>query len=144
MAAKKYEAKTTANDGDVDAFLAAVEHPVRRRDGFVLKELFERVTGEPAVMWGDAIVGFGYHHFEYASGHSGDVGAAGFSPRKTAMTIYVMDGFEPYADELERLGPHSTSKVCLYLKDLEKIDLDVLASIVRRSFEANAMERPAN
>ena len=138
----RYEAKTVENDGDVDAFLAAVEHPVRRRDGFVLKELYERVTGEPARMWGDAIVGFGYHHYEYASGHSGDVGAAGFSPRKTATTVYVMDGFEDYADELARLGPHSTSKSCLYLKDLEKIDIDVLASIIERSFVKNRMERP--
>ena len=138
----RYEAKTVENDGDVDAFLAAVEHPVRRRDGFVLKELYERVTGEPARMWGDAIVGFGYHHYEYASGHSGDVGAAGFSPRKTATTVYVMDGFEDYADELARLGPHSTSKSCLYLKDLEKIDIDVLASIIERSFGKNRMERP--
>lgn len=131
------------NDGDVDAFLASVEHPVRRRDGFTLRELYERVTGEPARMWGPAIVGFGYHRYEYASGHSGEVGAAGFSPRKNATTVYLMDGPAAYAEDLERLGPHTASKACLYLKDLEKVDLEVLASIVERSFRKHHMERPA-
>lgn len=139
----RYEAKTVENDGDVDAFLASVEHPVRRRDGFTLRELYERVTGEPARMWGPAIVGFGYHRYEYASGHSGEVGAAGFSPRKNATTVYLMDGPAAYAEDLERLGPHTASKACLYLKDLEKVVLEVLASIVERSFRKHHMERPA-
>jgi len=130
----RYEAKTVPTDADVDAFLDAVEHPVRRRDGHTLRELFERVTGEPAVLWGPAIVGFGLHHFEYPSGHSGDVGAVGFSPRKASTTVYLMDGPAAYADELERLGPHTASKACLYLKDLSRVDLDVLAEIVGRSF----------
>jgi len=129
-----YEAKTTEHDGDVDAFIASVEHPVRRRDAATLRELFERATGEPARMWGKAIIGFGRYSYTYDSGHSGTYLATGFSPRKTSTTVYLMDGTDAHAEELARLGPYSTGKSCLYLKDLSTIDLEVLASIVGRSF----------
>lgn len=134
----RYEPKTTANDDDVTAFLESVTDPVRRRDALTLRALFERATGQPATMWGSAIVGFGQHHYEYESGHSGDTAAVGFSPRKAATTVYLLDGFEPYAAELERLGPHSLGKSCLYLKDVERVDQEVLAQMVRRSYLAHA------
>ena len=128
------ESKTLENDGDVDAFLAAVTPEVRRRDALVLRALMERVTGRPARMWGPSIVGFGRYHYRYASGREGDMAAAGFSPRKAATTVYLVDGFDAYADDLARLGPHSTGASCLYLKRLDDVDLGVLEEIVRRSY----------
>ncbi len=134
----RYEPKTTANDDDVTAFLETVQDPVRRRDAFALRTLFEEATGQPATMWGKSIVGFGRYHYQYDSGHSGDAAAVGFSPRKAAMTVYLLDGFEPYESDLTRLGSHSLGKSCLYLKDLDGVDLDVLAGMVRRSYLAHA------
>ena len=128
--------KTRPHDGDVDAFLATVTPKVRRRDADTLLALMQRVTGEPPVMWGPSIIGFGQYHYEYASGRQGDAGAAGFSPRKAASTVYLPDGTAAHQDLLARLGPHTASLVCVYLKDLSTNDLDVLEEIVRRSYAA--------
>jgi hypothetical protein len=46
-----------------------------------------------------------------------------------------MDGTARYAALLARLGKHSTSRVCLYIKRLSEIDLPVLEQIVRESYE---------
>ena len=123
------------NDNDARQFVESVPGQVRRRDAGTLLEMFERITGEPPRMWGPSIIGFGEYHYEYASGRSGDAGAAGFSPRKASSTVYLPDGVAEYTDELARLGDHSTGLVCLYLKNLDAVDLEVLESIVRRSYE---------
>ena len=126
--------KTQPTDADVDAFVAAVEHPVRRRDAERLIALMTRVTGERPRMWGPTIVGFGTYHYRYPSGREGSAGAAGFSPRTTATTIYFPDGVEAHPDLLARLGPHTVGKACLYVKDLDTVDLGVLEEMVRRSY----------
>ena len=123
-----------ATDAAVLTFLDRVTHPVRRRDAETLLALMERATGEPARMWGSSIVGFGAYHYTYASGREGDAAAAGFSPRKAASTVYLADGIGPHSQLLAKLGPHTTGVGCLYLKDLEQIDLGVLERVVRDSY----------
>ena len=86
-------------------------------------------------MWG-TIVGFGHYHYEYASGREGDAAAAGFSARKAATTVYVVDGVGAHAELLERLGSHTTGVGCIYMKDLDTVDLNVLETIVSRSYAA--------
>ncbi|WP_129785051.1 DUF1801 domain-containing protein [Promicromonospora panici] len=125
---------TTWTDEDPAAFLAAVTPAVRRRDAQTLRDLMERVTGEAPRMFGTSMVGFGEYHYRYASGHSGHAPAAAFAPRKAASTVYLADGVGAHADLLARLGPHTTGVGCLYLKDLEAVDLAVLEEIVRRSW----------
>lgn len=132
--------KTMPTDADVDAFLAAVEHPVRRRDALRLVELMTRVTGEPPRMWGPSIVGFGVYHYRYASGREGSAGGAGFSPRTSATTVYLPDGVAAHADLLAGLGPHTSSVSCVYIKDLDAVDLGVLEEAVRRSYETVTAE----
>jgi hypothetical protein len=131
-----HENTTTATDADVAAFLATVPQPVRRRDAERLVALMSRVTGERPTMWGPTIVGFGTYHYRYPSGREGDMAAAGFSPRKAATTVYLPDGVDSYADELAALGPHTVGRACLYLKDLDAIDLGILEDVVRRSYTA--------
>ncbi|GAA1975682.1 DUF1801 domain-containing protein [Microbacterium pumilum] len=119
--------------GDVGAFIAGVTPAKRRRDADTLVALMERVTGEEPVLWG-SIIGFGRYHYRYESGREGDAGAAGFAPRKAATVIYLPDGVGAHTDSLGRLGAHTTGVGCLYLKDLESIDLAVLEEIVRSSY----------
>ncbi|WP_372592827.1 DUF1801 domain-containing protein [Actinotalea sp.] len=128
--------KTVPTGDDVVAFLEAVADPRRREEAFVLLDLMRRVTGEEPVMWGPSIVGFGTYHYRYPTGREGDVAAAGFSPRKAAHTIYLMDGVDRHAEALDRLGPHTVGKGCLYLKRLDGLDLDALEDIVRSSYLA--------
>ncbi len=129
------EIKTKPTDVSVDAFLDGVEHPVRRADGKAVRAMMERVTGEPAMMWGPSIVGFGRYHYRYASGHEGDMCRVGFSPRSANLVLYV-GGFPEYEALLAKLGKHKSSKACLYLNKLADVDPAVLEEIARRTYAA--------
>ena len=136
------EAKTKPTQVRVEDFLAAVEPAAKREDGQVLDALFRKVTGEPAVMWGPSIVGYGSYHYKYDSGHQGDCCRAGFSPRKGKHSLYVLDCDGDNAEMealLARLGKHSRSVACLYVNKLADIDLAVLEEMIalgwKRSFE---------
>ena len=128
--------KTVPTDADVDAFLAAVQPERRRRDAARAREVLERITGERPVLWGPSIVGFGSAHYRYASGRAGDWPPVAFSPRKTALTFYLMDGFEPHAADLAVLGPHTVGAGCLYVKDLDAVDGAALERILTRSWQS--------
>ena len=120
------------SDNDVIAFIDGIASPARRRDAETLLELMGRVTGQPPRMWGPTIVGFGAYDYRYATGREGDAPAAAFSPRKAATTVYLPDGVD--AHDLAALGEHTTGVGCLYLKNLEGVDLDALESLVARSY----------
>jgi hypothetical protein len=129
------ELKTQRNDGDVEGFLNGVEDEKRREDAFAVLEIMKRVTGEQPEMWGDAIVGFGSYHYRYASGREGDWFTAGFSPRKQALTLYIMSGTSKHDELFTKLGKYTTGKSCLYIKKLEDVDLDVLEELIEASVE---------
>ena len=121
------------SDDSVEEFLDGIENEIRRRDAVTLVGLMTKATGEEPRLWGN-IVGFGQYHYRYESGREGTAPAAGFSPRKAATTIYLEEGVATHQGLLDALGPHTTGKVCVYIKDLEKVDLDVLATMVSRSY----------
>jgi Domain of unknown function (DU1801) len=127
-------AKMVPTSADVDAFIDAVPDEHRRSDARELCELMQSITGEPPVMWGPSIVGFGSYHYRYESGRTGDAPLAGFSPRKANLVVYLVGGYQDrYPKLLDNLGPHKTGKACLYLKRLGDVDLDVLRQLVERS-----------
>jgi hypothetical protein len=130
--------QTKPTDADVTAFLDAVPDERRRAEGHAMRALFERVTGEKAVIWGASMVGFGSYRYQGKSS-SGDWFVVGFSPRKAALTIYgVYDDYGPVEPLFADLGPHETGKGCLYLKRLDAVDGDVLEQLVRRAWEKRA------
>lgn len=116
-------------------FLNAVEHPGRRADGLALLKFFNRVTGLRPKMWGPSIIGYGRYYYKYDSGREGEFFLTGFSPRKSALTIYVMPGYRDFSDQRARLGKHKIGKSCLYVNKLEDIDLDVLEEIVTEGID---------
>ncbi|MCI9889959.1 DUF1801 domain-containing protein [Micrococcales bacterium 31B] len=124
--------KTQPGPASVQDFLDSVP-PVRAADARTLIPLYEQIAGEPAVMWGPSIIGFGSVTYTLASGQTERMPLLGFSPRKANLTLYFSEGFDHYGDELARLGPHKASRSCLYVTRLERIDLDVLTSMLRTS-----------
>ena len=135
------ELKTRVNDGSVEDFLNSVEGDVKRQDAVKLLEMYTRVTGQPAKMWGSSMVGFGQYHYKSdRSRQEGDWPLAAFSPRKQHLTLYIMPGFAAYSDLLGKLGKHKTSRSCLYINKLTDVDLAVLRQLVERSF-ADAKEQ---
>jgi hypothetical protein len=122
------EPKTRPTDASVDDFIAAVPHATRRADAQVVKAMLDEVTGQPAVMWGPSIVGYG----SYRS-NTGDWPIVGFSPRKDKLVLYIMPGFEGQDALVAELGPHSLGASCLYIKRLADVDTGVLRRIAERS-----------
>jgi hypothetical protein len=127
--------KTVPNDQSVQAFLNQVEDDTRRQDCLALLRLMQEVTGQPPVMWGDSIIGFGRYQYHYASGRSGEWFWVGFSPRKQALTLYISAGFDHFPSLMERLGKYTTGKSCLYVKKLADIHLDTLRELIKQSTE---------
>jgi len=127
------EPKTKRNDASVQEFLDAVSDEVKREDSYRVLNIMSEITGEDAVMWGPSIVGFGSYHFVYASGREGDWMRTGFSPRKQALTLYIMSGFGRYEELLSRLGKYTTGKSCLYIKRLSDVDESVLRELIESS-----------
>jgi hypothetical protein len=129
--------KTGRTGEDVGKFLDSVPDQRRRAEGHELRSLFERVTGEPAVMWGPSMVGFGSRPYTNSSG-TNDWFVVGFSPRKSALTIYgIFDGYASTPDPLiEALGPSTTGKSCVYIKRLEQVDRSVLEQLVLNAWSS--------
>ncbi len=117
---------------DVAGLIARSSPAVRRRDAETLTALMRGITGREPQTWG-TIIGFGACHYRYPTGTEGDSGILGFAPRKAATTIYLLDGADAHAAALQELGPHTTGAACLYIKDLEQVDLDVLRGVLERS-----------
>jgi len=126
--------KTLPSADSAEAFLSAVPGEARREDARKLAGLLTKWTGEPPVMWGTSIVGFGAYRYRYDSGHEGTAALVGFSPRKANLVLYLVGGVqERYPELLQQLGPHKAGKGCLYLKRLDEVNLEVLRSLVDRT-----------
>ena len=128
--------KTKPTDVSPAAHVGALENDVRRRDAERLLVHFEKLTGEKPNMWGSSIIGFGTYRYRYDSGREGEMFLAGFAPRKTETVVYLMGEIPDQAELLSRLGRHKAGKSCLYIKDLEEIDLAVLTELVVKSVAA--------
>ncbi|MBT8081833.1 MAG: DUF1801 domain-containing protein [Gammaproteobacteria bacterium] len=127
------ENKTQPTKAGVTAFLNAVEDRQKRADCRKVAAMMRRATGKRAKMWGPSIVGFGTYHYKYDSGREGDFMLTGFSPRKQALTVYVMAGFSRYDALMKKLGKHKTGKSCLYFKRLADVDERVLEQLISES-----------
>ena len=136
------EIKTKASQVSVEAFLDAVDDPVRRADGKALCALMARITGEAPRMWGPTIIGFGSYHYRYDSGHEGVMCRIGFRPRKAELVLYVLGGSEREAALLAKLGKHRTGKSCLYVKKLSDVDQGVLEQLTAESLAAMDAKYP--
>lgn len=76
--------------------------------------------------------------YTYASGHSGEMGRVGFSPRKAYLVFYGLTMYGTNADLLARLGKHKLGKGCLYVTKLADVDPGVLRELVRRGWADSA------
>ncbi|HEY1164208.1 MAG TPA: DUF1801 domain-containing protein [Chitinophaga sp.] len=142
MATKKAP-KTLPTGNSVQTFLDNIPDEMKRRDCFSALQLMQEATGYPPKMWGPSIVGFGSYHYKYESGHEGNAPLTGFSPRKEAITFYVMLGCDNYKALLQKLGKHKTGKGCLYIKKLEDVDTGVLKELVAASTRALQAKYPS-
>jgi len=139
------ETKTKPTEVAVDDFINAVESPKKREDAFALKQMMEEVTGEKAKMWGPSIIGFGKYHYKYATGHEGDAPIVGFSPRKAAITLYLMScSGQEEEPLLEKLGKFRKSVACIYANKLSDLDETILRQLIAKSYQFTKDLYPAS
>ncbi len=129
------ELKTKETKASVAAFIDTVEDPIRRKECKQIIALMKKHTKAEPKMWGPSIVGFGNLKLKYASGRELDWLVIGFSPRKAALTLYVLTQKES-PEMMKKLGKHKTGKGCLYIKSLEDIDMKVLDKLIAQNVKA--------
>jgi len=127
------ELKTQPTRASVTEFVAGIDDRQQRADAKKVATMMRRATGKRAKMWGAGIVGYGSYHYKYASGREGDFMITGFSPRKQALTVYIMPGFSGLKKMMEKLGKYKTGKSCLYIKRLSDVDEKVLERLIDES-----------
>jgi hypothetical protein len=127
------ELKTQPTDQSVTTFLDSIADEQKRKDSYTIVKLMQQVTKAKPKLWGSSIIGFGSYHYKYASGREADWMQVGFAPRKQNLTLYLMSGFDGYAQLLKKLGKHKTGKACLYINKLDDVDVNVLKELVKQS-----------
>jgi hypothetical protein len=126
----KAENKTKETRASVEKFLNGIKDEKKREDSFKILKMMKQITKSEPKMWGSSMVGFGNYHYKYASGREGDWFLTGFSPRKQSLTLYMMSYLEKHENILKRLGKYKTGKGCLYIKQLEDVDMKVLKELI--------------
>ena len=122
--------KTVANTASVEAFIDSLDDEQQAKDSRELVAMMQEVSGEPAVMWGSAIIGFGVYHYIYTSGREGDWARIGFSPRKGKISLYVTYNAARLTEQFPELGTYTTSKGCIYIKRLDDVDREALKKLI--------------
>ena len=135
------EVKTKETTESVSAFLKNIADEDRRSDCFAVVDIMRAATREEPKMWGTSIVGFGRYHYKSEGGREGDWMITGFSPRKAALTLYLMGGLDKFPDLMKNLGKYKTGKGCLYLKKLSDVDVKVLRRLVAASVKLMTSKR---
>ncbi|MET0844403.1 MAG: DUF1801 domain-containing protein [Mycetocola sp.] len=123
------------DDRSVGGYVASLGDEQTVEDSQTLIEMMQRISGQEAALWNVGTIGFGTYHYKYKSGREGYGHTIGFYPRKGMLTIYLMDGTARHAERLAKLGKHSTTGYCLYIKRLSDVELPILEQIIRESFE---------
>ncbi len=131
------ELKTQKTKDSVSKFISSIEDNEKRNDSKLLLDIFSDQTKEKGAIWGTAIIGFGtYSYKSEKSKQAGNWFMCGFSPRKQALTIYIISGVKNYPQYLNQLGKYKLSGgSCLYIKKLSDINLDVLKNLIKVSFD---------
>lgn len=126
--AKNKTVQTEANVADfINAFADSEQ---KRKDSFELLKLMEEISGHKAKMWGPSIIGFGKYHYKYESGHEGTAPLIGFSPRKSAISLYIVAELEEHEQLLQHLGKFKMGKACIYIKKLSDVNQDVIRELI--------------
>lgn len=128
--------KTTETSANVNDFINQITDEIKRNDAFRLVDIFSNQTGFEAKLWGPSIIGYGSYHYKYASGHEGDAPLIAFSPRASAISLYLHLPAEQREDLLQRLGKTKSGKGCIYVKKLTDINLDVLNELIDISMKS--------
>jgi hypothetical protein len=130
------ENKTQKTTASVPQFIKAIDDKQRRADCKTLLSMMTKATKAKPAMWGPAIIGFGDRDYYGASGKATKWFEVGFSPRKAALSLYLMGGKdEKLLAKLTaaKTGNTSMGVGCLYIKRLEDVHQPTLQKLIETS-----------
>lgn len=133
---------TTQKYTSVKDYIASLDEQTGK-DTQVLIEMMQRITGCDPKLWNVGTIGFDLYHYKYDSGREGDSFVIGFYPRNGKISVYLMDGTKRYSELLSRLGKHTITGYCVYIKKLSDIELPILERLLEHSY-AYIKERSKN
>jgi hypothetical protein len=123
------------HDITVNQYIDSLEDEQLKKDALELQSLMRKISGEEPILYGIGTIGFGVYKYHYASGRKGEAHTLAFYPRKSKITVYLMDGTARYSELLAKLGKHSTTGYCIYFKRLSDVDVSVLTQIIEQSYQ---------
>jgi len=124
------EVKTKATRASVAQFIDAIPEDQRRKDCKALVAMMQKATKAKPKMWGPSIVGFGDFEYVNSTKKPQPWFLCGFSPRKQALTLYLMGG---YPKDSKTLGKFTTGASCLYIKSLDDVHTPTLRAMIAES-----------
>lgn len=125
--------KTKQSSASVETFVRGIKDEKRRREVREVIALMEAATKTRPRMWGSSIIGFGSFRYRYGSGREGEWFITGLSPRKSALTVYILPGLDGHAARLKELGKFTMGKSCLYIRNLDDIHLPTLRAMAAQA-----------
>ncbi|KAA0265274.1 MAG: DUF1801 domain-containing protein [Nitrosomonas sp. PRO4] len=128
------KSKSMQNATSVKEFVASLDEQTLK-DSKALIEIMQKISGSKPKLWNVGTIGFDTYHYRYDSGREGDNFIIGFYPRKGRITVYLMDGTARYPGLLAKLGKHTTTGYCVYIKQLGDVELPILEKILKKSYE---------
>ena len=127
---KLVEIKTKPTSSSVASFIDSITDEQKRKDSHVILKLMEKAMKEKPKMWGSSMIGFGNVRYKSpATGREVDWFKIGLSPRKANLSLHLID-LQRHADALKKLGKHKTGAGCLYINNLEDVDIKILEKMI--------------
>ncbi len=127
------------HDITVDQYIDSLTDESLKSDALAIMKMMQEICNEEPILYGIGTIGFGVYKYEYTSGRKGEAHTLAFYPRKGKITIYLMDGTNRYAQLLAKMGKHTITGYCIYIKQLSDIDMSVLEQIIEKSYRNIAL-----
>jgi hypothetical protein len=129
------ELKTKKTGASVAEFINAIDDAQRRKECKTIASIMQKATRAKPRMWGSSIVGFGDFEYVNSTRKPQTWFQCGFSPRKAALTLYLMGGYPKDAASLKKIGSVKPGGSCLYVKSLDDVNLPALKSVIADSLK---------
>jgi hypothetical protein len=129
------ELKTQKTNASVSQFINAIEDDQRRKDCKAIAAMMQKATKAKPKMWGPSIIGFGDFAYVNSAKEQHQWFQCGFSPRKQALTLYLMGGYPKDPATAKKLGKFKAGGSCLYVKTLDDVHVPTLRSLIARSIK---------
>ncbi|MBP7119333.1 DUF1801 domain-containing protein [Candidatus Woesebacteria bacterium] len=134
------EPKTKETNTSLTDFFHSLASEDKREDANHFVSLYEKQTGEKAVVWGTSIVGFG--KYAVTKGKKQTFWPLlSFSPRKANFTLYGLLSVPENKDLLPEIGKHTVGGGCLYVEHYSDIDDAILGKMIKNAFTASSKEK---